>query len=241
MFAVSPNLIDGSTHNWSTPVRGVDIDNSSSYTLENFRYASNWERLENKACIEAYWQTFMSAHGDLLAVSSNVNATVLVTAIANIYPAILSDWQDRWIGEDYPLQAIPPDEFKNEVLQHAASWVVGPDFYHVQYCLSEPKEERCRVQFSMIILGIVIFCNLIKVLCMILTLRLQRSHSLVTLGDALESFLQNADPTTVGMCLTGKRVFSRIKWETTPREWKELRYRWFSSASRTRWLTCNIL
>lgn len=111
----------------------------------------------------------------------------------------------------------------------------------VEYCLSKPVEERCRLQLSLIIMCIVIFCSLMKALCMYLVLTHQKSPPLVTLGDAIESFLQHRDLTTANMCLCDKLTFAAKNWDYSTKTYLKRPYRWGSSASWRRWLTCNIL
>ena len=134
----------------------------------------------------------------------------------------------------------------NAVLSHSEDWTVsayGDPYaeYSVEYCLSKRVEEHCSVKFSILIMGIVIGCNCLKVLCILLTLWLQNSQPFVTLGDALASFLGRADPTTEKTCLAQKYWFSSESWGKGPIEWEEQHHYWFSSASKKRWLTCNVL
>lgn len=74
----------------------------------------------------------------------------------------------------------------------------------VSYCLSLPVEEKCELQFSLPISLVVIICNAVKVLCMILTLLESRDDILVTVGDAIASFLQAPDPHTKGMSMLSR-------------------------------------
>ena len=219
VFAASPDLIDNAVHNWSTPINFPNEPGLSGYTPQNFRNASNWERLENDACIIAYAQTFLSGHGDLLAISSDTDASMLIQTITYAYPEPSNSRipQYGWIFYAYPQL----DDFNtNYILQRAANFSVSsrisPSQYHVQYCLSEPVKERCRVQFSMVIISIAMFCNFVKALSMLLILRLRYFQPLVTPGDAMESFPRRADPTTEGMCLAGIKWFSQDKWAKAP-------------------------
>lgn len=238
VLGASPESISNILQNWSTPGQNASGSELPSYDLLRFRNASDWERLENEACIETYAQELMSAHGDLLAVSSDINGSQFIPTFRNF-----DGLQNDWISDAYPTHKGDT----KYVVQHAASWVISDDqqdnarLYHVQYCLSEPIEERCRVQFSIIIMVFVLLCNLIKTLCILLTLRIQECPPLVTLGDALESFLRKADPATEAMCLAEKGAFARKKWEAAPTKWRKMRHRWFSSASKKRWLICNVL
>ncbi|KAB8213217.1 hypothetical protein BDV33DRAFT_210419 [Aspergillus novoparasiticus] len=75
----------------------------------------------------------------------------------------------------------------------------------VLHCLSKKGEERCRLLFSPPIAITVILCNVVKVVCMALTSRVgRRSGILLTVGDAVSSFLTCPDMTTKGRCMMGR-------------------------------------
>ena len=111
-------------------------------------------------------------------------------------------------------------------------------------CKSEVTDEKCKVQFSLDIMIVVICCNLIKACCMIMTVVRSREPTLVTLGDAVDSFLRAPDPTTIGMCFADRQFIKREwrpGWEAGPRQWKQKGLqRWWTSISKTKWITCNF-
>ena len=126
--------------------------------------------------------------------------------------------------------------------EQARAWDPGyRESLPVQYCYSQRVEEHCSVQFSVVIMSIVIMANAVKSVCMFLTLWRQKQPPLVTLGDAIQSFLRLSDPTTAHQCLASKNDFVNEKWSRNVLPWKRRRYFWFSGASTTRWLICNIL
>ena len=221
VVAASPDLFNITGLNWSAPVPGI-LENSTeyNYTLQIFRNASSWDKLDNKACIKAYGQEFVSARGDLLVITSGINASVPLEVIALSEEDFLPyDWMC-----DSTICNI------NSVLAHSATWTITiyePNelSYLVQHCLSKRVEERCRVQFSVVIMIIVIGCNFLKASCMLSTLWLQKPQPLVTLGDAIHSFLKSGDPTTENMCLAGNGCFSSKVWEKGSIEWQGQRYR----------------
>ena len=115
------------------------------------------------------------------------------------------------------------------------------------HCLAKaaPKQ-NCAVQFVPVILGIVIVCNAFKIFCFLALLYLQ-FKPLVTLGDAMESFLVDPDPTTTGLGAYPDAVGANIDlfkhnwmrewWEKRDRDkWKTTRKRYFTAASSDRWL-----
>ena len=90
----------------------------------------------------------------------------------------------------------------------------------------------------------VILANATKATVMILTWRKLRTPTLVTIGDAVTSFLDNPDQTTAGICLAAKIniVKSKGPWKRQgATRWISVRHFWFRAASIKRWLTCNIL
>ncbi|KAH7413703.1 hypothetical protein DE146DRAFT_600846 [Phaeosphaeria sp. MPI-PUGE-AT-0046c] len=72
----------------------------------------------------------------------------------------------------------------------------------VRYCMVEQVQEMCKLQFSFLIAVLAIISSLIKagVIGWVLY-RYQSHHALVTLGDAIASFLEYPDGTTRGRCL----------------------------------------
>ena len=118
------------------------------------------------------------------------------------------------------------------------------EMVEVTGCKSEITDEKCKVQFSLGIMIAVICCNLVKACAMIMTLVRSREPTLVTLGDAIDSFLRIPDPTTMGICFADRRFIDREwkrRWRTGPRQWKQKGVqRWWTSVSKTRWITCNF-
>ena len=123
----------------------------------------------------------------------------------------------------------------------ASSWEVSG--HEIDYCMVEKVEEKCQLRFSLAIMLIVIFANIIKATVMFITIWKFQTPTLVTIGDAIASFLDNPDETTAGMCLSTKKDFNgKGNWDNTfPREWIIRSSFWFNAASVKRWFTCNIL
>lgn len=68
--------------------------------------------------------------------------------------------------------------------------------------LASPIEQRCKIQFSLVMMAIVISSNIVKCVCLLLTLQ-EDYQPLVILGDGRESFLSGVDPITENTCLAG--------------------------------------
>lgn len=80
----------------------------------------------------------------------------------------------------------------------------------VQYCMIEQVTETCKLHFSFVIMGIVLFANLVKIICIARLIHCHGRHrALVTLGDALASFLERPDEHTFGRCLASEVQIDR--------------------------------
>ena len=113
------------------------------------------------------------------------------------------------------------------------------------YCLSERIPERCSYNGNIPIVAVVIVCNAIKAAVMLLVAFGIKGGPLITIGDAVESFLQHPDETTKGMSLANRE---QIENEWSKADHEELqpqkpqtttllsRQRWSEAASRKRWL-----
>lgn len=236
VYAASPDLASQKALNSSITVK--TFSGRPPETFGFLRNISTWQHLNNTACIRAYAQPFVSTRGNVVAISAKLNSTLIQHIEAGgAYPGADYSWICQ--GPEW----IDPCEV-DKILRNASNWrLIDTEntAFLVQYCLSQPVEERCRVQFSIIIIGVVITCNTVKALCILLAMRQQESRPLVTLGDAIEEFLVKPDRTTYLACLSGKRSFSRGRWGDAPSRWEKKGHRWFSSLSTQRWLTSNFL
>ena len=134
-----------------------------------------------------------------------------------------------------------------EQIKDAATWQIAS--YPISYCLSkiEPNQ-RCKLHFSSYILIAVTVANAAKALCMYLAFFRARAEPLVTLGDAIQSFLRDPDPHTKERCLWGKKDFKKY-WHTdvdrpaddeagvmiaegSPNRWRPSSRFWFRAVSR---------
>ena len=98
--------------------------------------------------------------------------------------------------------------------------------FQVSKWYSKRKEEACKLEFSVLIGGIFTTFNLIKLVLCLITFRLLRRNAksaqvsgdftydapLVTTGDAIVSYLRDADDTTKGICLASKVKFEDGLW-----------------------------
>ncbi|PLB45493.1 hypothetical protein P170DRAFT_389378, partial [Aspergillus steynii IBT 23096] len=77
------------------------------------------------------------------------------------------------------------------------------------HCLIKEEEQRCQLFFSLPLAIVVIICNATKAVCMLLAARVKRRDLLLTVGDALASFLTRPDSTTRGRCLLSRAEIAR--------------------------------
>ena len=218
--------------------------------LEGYN-ASNpsYEDLTPSQCANLYNKDFVSNRRNLFIITNHTSTTFDNTLI-NLF---------RVSGDQYsttpwlcPSPLNPPSECDRSWISSMAAnelqWVLTVkktgEEVEVRGCKSEIVEEKCKVQFSLVIMIVVICCNLVKACAMIMTFVRSREPTLVTLGDAIDSFLSLSDPTTRGICFADRQFIDRKwrrKWKTGPRQWKQKGVqRWWTNLSKMRWITCNF-
>ena len=106
----------------------------------------------------------------------------------------------------------------------------------VQYCLAEAIEPQCEVTFNVFMLLIAVICNALKAAVFILVLFLPGFRPLITVGDAIASFLTQPDVVTTRV--GAPAIANDGSW--TPlvlsKAWKPQRCHWFCGASLRQWL-----
>ena len=257
---VANEFIDGAPFNLLPFYTPLSVTNASQYYETTLHYETilqNYQKnqaslvkLDNKSCLETYTAPTISANSDLILVTtySNVTNSVLSFSLSQESQLVI----DSQNLDSCPLSLQPPCNYSG-LLADPQNWLL--DTYdsiqtangvltdlddRIQYCLSKRVEEHCKLQFSLAIMIVVIICNLIKTTCMSIIAWKQDPEPLVTLGDAIASFLDRPDVTTEGNCIVGKTRFSR-SWGLLLSRWHPQRLRWFRAASSKRWLVCNIL
>lgn len=201
-------------------------------------------QVNNAACMAKYANTFVSNARNVVLVSTdtNPNTTYLGSSQWSSSDEIPYWWLcgDGWDSSPYVDNSPVCTLAKAQAT--ASNWTV---FQHpISYCLIQEVEGECRLSFSLTIMICVIVANATKATIMILTWWKLRTPTLVTIGDAVTSFLDNPDPTTTGICLITKRDIqnSKGRWKGQgAKRWAPKRHFWFRAASVKRWLTCNFL
>lgn len=113
---------------------------------------------------------------------------------------------------------------------------------NIEYCLSQLVDEHCKVQFGVVIMVIVVSCNFAKMIIMGCIAWKRPVEPLVTLGDAIASFLDEPDVMTRGNSLAGKERFWKNEgWREVIATWNPRPRRWFRGTSTRRFYSCNLL
>ncbi|KAH7323199.1 hypothetical protein B0I35DRAFT_510389 [Stachybotrys elegans] len=105
---------------------------------------------------------------------------------------------------------------------------------------SQPTQENCRLHFNITYCWIVIVINITKTIAMLFLAFGKFDDPLLTVGDAVASFLKTPDPHTESMSLRSYEDFTTTKgsWDNSPQVWGAFRRRRYMAASLGRWLIC---
>ncbi|PUU77977.1 hypothetical protein B9Z19DRAFT_1143995 [Tuber borchii] len=226
--------------------------------LDGYDASTNtYEDLTLSECTKLCNTDFLSNRRNLFLITKRGSATFLNKTLLNIINVRSegispSSWMfmSHSGGITGVYRATSPGCSSNELMSNVTSglpWLVKlgtREDVEITGCTSERTTEKCKVQFSLGIMIVVICCNLVKACCMVMAVVRSREPTLVTLGDAVDSFLEIPDTTTMGICFADRRFIEREwrrGWRTGPRQWKQKGVqRWWTSVSKTRWITCNF-
>ncbi|PGH01675.1 hypothetical protein GX51_05121 [Blastomyces parvus] len=120
----------------------------------------------------------------------------------------------------------------------------NPESFKIEGCLSERIPESCQLRFSFPFAIIVLALNIFNIVCMFVTAHDSRDDVLLTIGDAISSFLSRPDPNSRGRCLSSKsNVYTRAFSATSGTRYSQVNIpqrlprpkRWFHSISSFHW------
>jgi hypothetical protein len=217
IYVVPPEFL--SSRHFSELVNSTEFRGSANTTDVVLK------RLNKEQCIKEYNKDFVTGRGSVIVVSTTHKSSGEIL-------------RNETSGN--------PHELRSDITQICIDKCqegLSEDLGDIDHCLSKLVEEKCKLQFSLYIMIVVIFCNLAKSITMGLAVWKHKTPTLVTLGDAVSSFLEDPDKSTESMCLVTKTDILKGAWrqDQTRRVYKPVRNFWFRAASLQRWLICNFL
>ncbi|KAF4896972.1 hypothetical protein CGCF415_v011381 [Colletotrichum fructicola] len=106
-----------------------------------------------------------------------------------------------------------------------------------EYCLARPESrESCSVILNGSLLGVIAILNLVSVSAIGAVYFFTGFEPLVTLGDALASFITHPDHTTKASCLLDKKDVTQGRWGyNEAKYWTSKEHFWFQTPSLSLW------
>lgn len=201
----------------------------------------NWERLEWPECLRTYSTSFITDRHDLvISTKPKGNTSDIPALVSREQPSpVIKDGHPafQWAYQDY-------DTYDPDRIVEGGSWTIGGNT--VSHCYSEKYEARCTLHYHIPIMVTIIAATFMKLAAMSLTLFKFKSsksqkYPLVTIGDAIDSFLNKKDIYTEGMCTITAPMVTRSCPEAIPRQWDNSRPRFGAVVSTRVWLCFTLL
>jgi hypothetical protein len=259
-LTVTNDFVNGG--NWNTSQMGcfdyVPVEGPFVQQLQD--NATTYARLDPETCLKAYGSGYVSTYANVLLVTNNtVSRNVLNWRPANGGTDLGSD---TWVCDGLGGGSRAGCDLK-ALVANAADWTSPgssvilaanescltydtDQMYHIDHCLAQETPEFCSVFVSVPLLAVVVACNVIKIVCLLIALLGLHLNPLITVGDAIQSFLSRPDTTTVGFGLLDAATIdrwtkSRARQAPVQVEpWKPQTRRGSAAISRRRWLWCSI-
>lgn len=163
-----------------------------------------------------------------------------VSAYSDLYLIVDSVAFEVHLNETHSVPNISvTDAFPSEILDDPANnssifalitvdeedYAIFPSFYgqnnvttklHVSYAFAVATTENSAVQISLYFMLIVVICNITKATAMLLTFLDGGSARLVTMGDAVASFLEAPDWASEGFCVASRNTLLGLPDDINP-------------------------
>jgi hypothetical protein len=240
------SFLDGAAFN-TTPSDSINLPLSGDGYVADLQILAKTHQLDNLTnaeCVQAFDLQFNADYQNVVLITSDLNPN---SSIIRIWQ---SDYTDTGVGWK-PWDWMCVDrflEYRNDKSNCSSGYTPkDPNYWifnehRVDYCLAQKSEGICTLSFSLGIMIGVIICNLVKAICMGITLWKLHTPTLVTIGDAVASFLDEPDRTTVGLCVVSNNDVKEGAWNLPrPRPWVPERRRWFEAVSRRRGIATSLL
>lgn len=225
--------------------------------------------LDASRCVDVYATTFQRDRGSLILVTDDADNDGVggnhyrVVSVQHILdphaharrqPAQADPY--KWVCSQIVNPAYDCNYYVPRIRDQAANgnWTVvaHPDTENsttlrVKKCLSEESPEHCRLQYSLELTVVVIAFNAIKTLILIyVVVGSAVENPILTIGDAVASYIRRPDRATQGRCLVPRRFMEVYALTDEVRYYKPKAFverprRWRSAVSCRRWIFTILL
>ncbi|KAL2857608.1 hypothetical protein BJX68DRAFT_263170 [Aspergillus pseudodeflectus] len=182
-------------------------------------HANNLTRLTPEECITAYATDWQSKYGGVVLISSAFNGSesAIDFVMQQLAPRPADSQQDPfgWVCMEGSKVSDSARQCQSELASvkrdanSTRGWVV--DGYKVDYCLVEETPQKCTLEYSLTLSIVVLVTNGVKIAVISGTILSLRANPLLTLGDAVASFLSVPDERSRGMGLITKAMATAEK------------------------------
>lgn len=232
LIAVESSFLTGGQFSNASSSNSAGLSREAIQKVQGAALADELTNLTVSECVYVFTGAFNSDYQNLLLVINDGNDANSLVATAR-----------AGIGES-PSSA---QDVASTDTSDSANTQILVDGAPVQYCMGQAAtsdQETCTVKLNGVLLAVVLGLHLITFLGTAASLLLARFEPLVTLGDALSSFLRDPDPTTrMNGLLTKENLRTNMGgWGFTEgKYWVPQRdHRWFRSPSLTQWLVAGF-
>ena len=210
---VGPELINGTTPSVDPnglPAFGSATTGSTTYgklasmtdavqiatTLQNS--ISNLTMLNTTRCANIYATDYVSNYLNVLVVTTNAtsNPGSILAGYQYYYaPSSLGDFSSEVRDWDWICNGVPNCAKGPFASPFTVEGTEGG--YLISHCLAQPTQPQCTVQIFPQLLIIVIVFNALKAIFFIILLMKRNFTPLMTIGDAITSFMTKPDPNSL--------------------------------------------
>jgi hypothetical protein len=223
--AIENGTFDGSPNITSIGYMGTYNASLNGQLYSRALKSGRLQELTLLECIDLYSTTFQSTRGNVFLVVDEgvMNTTDAYGTFPSIYRSgtCSAETGTKWVYQQFGAEA--GGCFAQEGYRFLPRLRADPSMWspflglQVKKCLSESVGQQCKLNFSVPLAIVVIIFNAIKALTVLVGICQLRNDPMLTVGDAVVSFLQTPEPSSLNMCLASQADVHRSKLQ-----WQEL-------------------
>ncbi|KAK8139270.1 hypothetical protein PG984_002650 [Apiospora sp. TS-2023a] len=213
IVVVTSDFVTGAPFANGSEFNRAGMSQTDIFTLQNDARAGKLSDLATVPCLQQVGGEF----------DTTTDALILITKLSSARSSVI---QTGKAGDMFNLRSMS-----------SVAISVPVDEKVVDRCLARRGlPQTCKVSVSSLLLGVVGLLHLVTLLTMAAVLSWRNFEPLVSLGDAIRSFMRNPDPSTASTCFLDKQDVEEGRWGFNEAKYfTPTDHFWFFTPSIKRW------
>ncbi|KAF2136591.1 uncharacterized protein K452DRAFT_237208, partial [Aplosporella prunicola CBS 121167] len=202
--------------------------------------SSAFERLDIQTCFDTYAMPYIVGYSNLILLSDRAYEDKRISEYDTIdrycsSESLYSSDRYGWMCDHWRVETTGCDYGTAKTRADTGNLTVYG--FNITGCVAQKADELCSVNFNLSIGILVIIFNFGKAVCITAICIMTLDQPLLTIGDAIASFMRTPDDRSKGYSLASRKEFrQRQNAQVLPKQYSSHQPRRWEAAGRASWL-----